>query len=241
MTTEGFIDSRCPYCGREVSFPEAVGGLVEECPHCWECLIVPNDSQGTARKVPIPINTARLTLRSLQPGDSDDLLEFLSDKELFRYSEWETMDEDSIHQWLASKTAPKLTSLNEVFYLGIEHREHHKIIGLATVSLQDAALRRAALELMVSRPWQRQGFGAETIAAILGFLFLEIDQSRVVTSFDSRNVTAARLLKAAGMRCEGEAVKNSCFNGEWINTAYYAILREEYLVQKDRSAPPRRP
>ncbi|MBI3191673.1 MAG: GNAT family N-acetyltransferase, partial [Pedosphaera parvula] len=94
--------------------------------------------------------------------------------------------------------------------------------------LLDAQRRQAALNLYVSRACHRQGFASEALAALLGFCFRGIALHRVVAACDIRNVAACRLFEKVGMRREGEFQKDRFINGEWVTTAYYARLNEEY-------------
>jgi predicted RNA-binding Zn-ribbon protein involved in translation (DUF1610 family) len=114
MTTdEDFIDFKCPYCAESVSFSADTPSKIQECPECGEILILPRESSEFGHKIPIPITTPRLVLRRLAGGDWKDLLEFMSDDELFRYSEGSSLGEEQIIQWLEavkSRTNPPLRS-----------------------------------------------------------------------------------------------------------------------------------
>jgi len=76
------------------------------------------------------------------------------------------------------------------------------------------------------------------VAALLDFCFNGIKLHRVTASCDSRNVAACRLLEKAGMRREGEFLKDHFADGEWFNTFSYAVLSEEYRQESSRATPP---
>lgn len=99
---ESFIDFKCPYCAAAVSFPAEAAGKIEECPECAEILIVPQGNSEHAHKIPIPITTPRLILRRLDRGDWKDLLEFMSDEELVRYSERPALGEVRAFYFMAN-------------------------------------------------------------------------------------------------------------------------------------------
>jgi len=79
---------------------------------------------------------------------------------------------------------------------------------------------------------------AEAVNALLNFCFEAITLHRVTASFDSRDISARRLFEKAGMRREGEFLKDRFLNGQWIDTVWSAMLSEEYA--KSRSSPPLR-
>jgi RimJ/RimL family protein N-acetyltransferase len=228
ITEDNFIDFRCPYCGGQASFPRDHGDFAHACPSCNESVIVPADGAAVGRKLPLPITTARLMLRRFGPGDWKDLLECLSDDELFRYMDGAPLQEDDILRWLEQDSVVKLTTPETTFFLGLELRPTGKLIGYASLSLADPQRLQAELNLCVRSDHQRQGLATEAVAGILGFCFLDIHLHRVSARCDARNEAARALLEHARLRSEGQFVKNKLFNGEWVDTLHFAILRDEY-------------
>lgn len=227
-TDEKFIDCKCPYCGEAVSFREDAAWGVEECPDCTEDLVVPGDGSETARRIPIPITTPRLILRRLAAADWEDLVEFLSDEELFRYVQDGPVGEKEVVEWLASDRRVKLTTPETTFCLAIELQPKAKVIGTVYLHSTDQFRSQTNIRIYVSRKFQRQGFATEALKAVLGFCFTGIALHRVSAWCDSRNIAACRLAEKAGMRREGELLKERFVNEEWINTVLYAVLNEEY-------------
>jgi RimJ/RimL family protein N-acetyltransferase len=225
---EGFLDFKCPYCGELVSFPSDNAGFAVSCPMCVESLIVPADGSEVGLALPFPLSTPRLVLRRLTTGDWKDLLELYSDEELFRYQEGGPMEEEQVLRWLESDSHVKLTTLGQPFFLGIEFRDGGKLIGYLRLYFTDAHRLQAQLDILLSRGQQRKGLGTEALAVMLDFCFEGISLHRVAASCDCRNVAACRVCGKVGMRREGVFQKNQFVNGEWRDTAYYAILAEEY-------------
>ena len=238
MTDQEFIDFKCPYCTEAVSFPADTPGKIQECPACAETLILPQTSSEFGHKIPLPITTPRLVLRRLAGGDWKDLLEFTSDDELFRYSEWSAMDEEQVVKWLEADKTVKLTTPDATFCLAIQLQAGGKVIGYVSLMFIDGLRQQATFNLFVSRGFQGQGFGLEAVNALLNFCFEAISLHRVIASFDTRNVPARRLFEKAGMRREGEFLKDRFLNGAWVDTVWMAMLREEYA--RARSSPPPR-
>jgi RimJ/RimL family protein N-acetyltransferase len=72
---------------------------------------------------------------------------------------------------------------------------------------------------------------------MLDFCFNGIKLHRVTAACDSRNVAACRLLERAGMRREGEFLKDHFADGAWFNTVSYAVLSEDCCKGNDRPTP----
>jgi len=226
ITEENFVDFKCPWCEEAVSFPQTDAGFARACPNCQETVIVPEDGAQTGGKPPLPITTERLVLRRFAPGDWKDLLEFVSDESLFRYTGGGPMEEDDVLGWLELDSQVKLTTPDNFFYLGIEVKDGAKLIGYIGLRLVDAL--QAGLNVVVSPAYQRKGYGTEAMVGLLGFCFAGIKLHRVKARCDGRNIAGCKLFEKAGLRREGEAVKDTLTQEGWINTVWYAALEEEF-------------
>lgn len=202
--------------------------MLEECPDCLESLVVPREGGQLAHKVPVPITTPRLMLRRLALSDWPDLVEFLSDEELFRFADRGVADEVQIQRWLEADQFVKLTSPDTVFCLGMAIQSTGKLIGVVYLQLQDESRSQAKISVYVHRDHQRQGLATEAVKGVCGFCFGGIGLHRVTAWCDSRNVAARKLCEKAGMRCEGEFVQDHVSNDEWASSLWYAVLEEEY-------------
>jgi len=227
ITEESFIDFKCPYCGETISFPRESAGYAQACPTCTESVIVPGDGSGEGRKPPLPITTARLVLRRFAGGDWKDLLECLADEEVFRYMGGRPLEEEEVLRWLERDSHVKLTTPEQMFYLGIQEQEGGKLIGYLVLSISEGC--QATLDVVLNRSFQGKGFALEAVQAVLGFCFEGIRLHRVSAWCDSRNAPACKLFEKAGLRREGELVKSKLFNGQWVNQVCYAALEEDYL------------
>jgi RimJ/RimL family protein N-acetyltransferase len=227
ITDEDFIDFTCPTCGDPVSFPSQQRGSLQQCPMCYESLLVPENAGEPGRRIPVPFATARLTVRRLAPGDWKDLLELLSDEEIFRYTPGQPLDEESILRWLESDAHVKLTTPDQTYGLGLILKESENLIGYLGLRLAAPELQQGYLTIQVNRAFQKQGFATEALAGVLRFCFNDLKLHRVSASCDSRNEAALKLLEKAGLRREGMFIKDSFLHGAWTNTVWHAVLREE--------------
>jgi len=232
MTEEQFVDFKCPHCADVVTFPLDSAGRAQECPGCSESVIVPKDGSGIGGKLPIPITTRQLVLRRFEARDWRDLLEFLSDEELFLYVEGRPLGEEEILRWLEADQAVRLTTPQQPFCLGIELPADNKLVGYLSLSFIDPPRLQAAVNLFIHRSFQRKGLATEALTALLDFCFNGIGLHRVLTSIDSRNAAADRLCQKAGLRREGEFLKDRFLDGQWANTRYYAMLTEDHCARQ---------
>jgi RimJ/RimL family protein N-acetyltransferase len=230
-----FIEFKCPYCRADNSFPKEEAGTVQECPYCGEVFLAAREPAAPGQPLPVPIATPRLVLRRLGPGDAADLAGFLGDEELIRYTQYLSMDEPAIADWIEEDRTKRAFSQGHPLRLAIELQENHKVIGWATVHYSCGALcpgrhtdTRAFLFVLISPQHQRNGFGLEVIQHLLKFCFQEINVRRVTASCDSRNLAAKALFAKAGMRQEGEFFQECFIKDECVDLSYFAMLAGEY-------------
>jgi len=223
-----FIDFKCPHCGCSVSFPETSIDSVQECPSCSQILIVPDRGIQVGATLPIPMKTSRLLLRRLASPDSGDLLELNADDESFRYIDWNPVEEQEVEDWLAKDQSTRLTENGAPLRLGIETLEHPKVVGLISLYFTNEDRRQMSFSAMMNCAHRRRGFGTEAIRGAMNFAFTGLKIHRLSASCDSRNIGALRMLDKAGLRREGQSIKAEFRKGEWVDTVWFALLREEY-------------
>jgi RimJ/RimL family protein N-acetyltransferase len=241
ITEESFIDFKCPYCGEPVAFPQENAGFAQACPNCTESFIVPGDGSAVGWEIPLPITTARLVLRRLAPPDWKDLLELGSDAEFGLYTGSVPPDEEGVLRWLDSDAHVKLTTPDQALYLGVMLQEGSKLIGLLSMNFTDAARLQVTFSIGLHGKFKQQGFGLEAVVAFLTFCFEGLRLHRVSSWCDSRDTEACCLLEKAGLRREGEFVKNRFLQDEWSNTVWYALLEEEFRKTEQDPAQPAQP
>jgi Acetyltransferases, including N-acetylases of ribosomal proteins len=228
ITEESFIDFKCPHCGELVSFPQESAGFAQACPNCTQSLIVPEDGSEVGWQIPLPITTARLVIRRLEGRDWKDLLELVSDEDPSRYVHTLPLDEEGILHWLEADAHVKITTPDQMLHLGIEVQKGGKLIGYMRLQFTDPQRLQVHFSLFLDRKFQRQGFAQEAVVALLTFCFEGLKLHRAAASCDNKNTAACRLLEKAGLKREGEFVKDTWSDGEWLNTVWYALLEEDF-------------
>jgi len=152
----------------------------------------------------------------------------MADEESFRYIAWTPLEEGEVEDWIEKDKAVRLTQNRASLCFGIELVEYSKLIGFLSLNYFDEERQDMAFMTMINANYRRQGFGSEAVRGALHFAFTGVHIHRVIASCDSRNIAGCRMLEKAGMRREGECVKDLFQKGEWMNTVWYAILEEEY-------------
>jgi len=227
MSEETFITFPCPKCGNTVEYSNECAGTAQPCPFCSEDVIVPRDDNQQGAALPLPIETAQLVLRKLQPDDLSDALEILSDPETFRYEERPPMDETEVKRWLERALKEKLSDNSGELNLAIVHRQEQKLIGLFWLQCVGSNRQQAAIGIQIHNGYRHRGLGYEALLAALSFCLRDIGLHRVTVSCDSRNAAAVRLFTKLGMRNEAECLRDRFIDGEWADSLWFAMLDQE--------------
>jgi RimJ/RimL family protein N-acetyltransferase len=226
-TEEEFLDFKCPSCGEQISFPKDCAGLARECFNCTQPLVVPGDG-GMGGRIPLPITTAKLTLRKFAGKDWKDLMQLFSDENFYDAAPFKLDGEERIARWLEEDAVVKLTTPGVPFILAVHDQETGKVIGFVSLGFTDAERLQAVVYIVLHRDFHRRGFGTEAAKGMLQFCFKGISLHRLQGYCDSTNAAACRLFEKTGMRREAEFVHDHKNEGRWSNTVAYAILREEF-------------
>jgi aminoglycoside 6'-N-acetyltransferase len=182
----------------------------------------------------IHIRTRRLQLRPLQESDLAAFAAYRSDPEVARYQSWSApYSLDQATALLEEMGRAQPGTPGAWFQLAIERPAEPGLIGDCAFQILTQEARQAQIGFTLARPYQRQGYAAEAVRALLDFLFSEYQLHRITAVCDALNLPSARLLERLGMRREGHYLENIWFKGAWGDEYSYAILRREWEQRRD--------
>ena len=85
--------------------------------------------------------------------------------------------------------------------------------------------------------WGR-GYATEAAFALVNFGFQELGLNRISSWCIADNDASARVLERLGFRQEGRLRRHQHFKGRWWDTLLYALLRDEWKMQRRLGNPP---
>ncbi len=112
-----------------------------------------------------------------------------------------------------------------------QHGVYHKNIFIGDIGLHFLGPQNTQVEIgyTIAKPFQRRGFGKESVLRILQYLFEDLKKHRIVASLDPKNESSIRLLESVGFRMEGCFKKSICVEDRWEDSLVYALLKEEWI------------
>jgi RimJ/RimL family protein N-acetyltransferase len=183
------------------------------------------------------IATERLLLRRFRAADAATLADYRSDPDVARYQSW-----DAPFPLLRAETAVANFMASDPdkagwFQYAIERLEDKVLIGDVAVHLHDN-LKQAELGFTLAKAYQKKGFAAEAVGAVLDRLFRVQGLHKVTGECDARNKDSAGLMERLGFTREGHLRQQTWIKGEWTDDLIYGLLAEEWLLrgaQPDRA------
>ncbi|NMO57644.1 GNAT family N-acetyltransferase [Actinoplanes sp. TBRC 11911] len=177
------------------------------------------------------ITTERLILRRFRKADAPVLAEYRSDPAVARYQSW-----DAPFPLLRAQTAVANFMASDPdkagwFQYAVERVADRTLIGDVAVHLHDNLLQ-AEIGFTLATPYQKQGFGAEAVRAVLDRLFRVQGLHKVTGECDARNTASAALMERVGFTREGHLRQQTFIKGEWTDDLLYGLLAEEWLLDE---------
>ena len=169
----------------------------------------------TSRTAEPRIATQRLLLRPARAGDLHDLNRVYSDPRSMRYwSDPPHPDIATTQRLLDGLLAPREGPRT---YLVIEH--DGRAIGTAGIHA------RAEVGYILHSDHWGQGLATEALGALIPWLFEVTGAPELTADIDPRNVPSGRVLEKLGFHRTGYERNTFCVNGEWSDSAYFALPR----------------
>jgi RimJ/RimL family protein N-acetyltransferase len=174
------------------------------------------------------IGTARLILRRLETDDARIIHSYRNDPDVSRFQAWVPASEEEVRDFIERLSSREPITPGDWFQLGIESRLTGELIGDCGVHARPDECEQVELGITLTPQAQRKGFAAETLTAVLDYLFTQTATHRVFCSLDPRNKPCLSLLTKLGMRKEAHMKECLRLKNEWVDDMVFAILRTEW-------------
>jgi ribosomal-protein-alanine N-acetyltransferase len=172
---------------------------------------------------PVPqLDTPRLVLRALVPGDAEDIFAYAADPDVAQYTLWSahTSLEDS-RRFIAWLLGASLVCW------AIVQPATGRVIGTSFLHSHQAQHRRAEIAFDLAKAAWGRGYATEAAQAVIRAGFTHYGLNRIEGTCMLGNVASARVMEKVGMRCEGILRQHVFAKQGFHDLKLYAILRED--------------
>lgn len=173
------------------------------------------------------LETPRLILRRVTPADAPHMLRnWAGDSAVTKFLTWPPHADEGV-------SLAHIASIDyenqEVYHWGIELKELGQVIGSIAAVGHKKETEMVHIGYCLGRDWWHSGIMSEALAAAIRFFFEEVEVNRIESRHDVNNPNSGKVMVHCGLRYEG-TLRQSDVNNQGLNdSAWYAILREDYL------------
>ena len=175
------------------------------------------------------IQTERLLLRKVTPGDAEDMLAYISDPEVARHTTWEPYDSiEQVRDHLRSVISNY--ERGEPANWGVTLRESDRLIGMCgfMAGSWEPEYARASLGYAIAREYWDRGLTTEAVRAAIAFGFNHLSLNRIEARCIAENTASERVMQKAGLSYEGTLRDYVFRKGAYRDYKVYSILRREH-------------
>lgn len=176
-----------------------------------------------ARRLNLPIGTARLTLREFRRSDLEPLAAWSADARVTRHMFFGPRDADASLEHLNGILDSQSEIPRTRHELAIERNDSGQVIGACDLSM----IERDVLDLgyLLAHDSWGQGFATETALAMIDAAFLDLKAERVISTVDISNRASIRVLEKAGLQWEATYRKARRAKNRWWDCHLYVMAR----------------
>jgi len=179
----------------------------------------------------LPLETPRLILRRLAPADAPALSAYRSDPEVARYQGWQApYSLEQAHELIAEMQSITPGEPGCWLQIAFALKTTGELIGDCAFKRLIGDPRQAELGITLAQAYQGQGYAAEGLTCLINHLFDTFNLHRLCANIDPQNAASANLLRRLGFRHEATHIESLWLNGAYMDEAWYAILRREWLL-----------
>ena len=182
--------------------------------------------------LPLPLTTARLTLRPYEAGDFEAIHDLFSREDVCRYLPWEPMDRDQARAKLVQRlTQDHLETDGDPLVLAAVEQATGRTIGELMLRLESVHNRQGEIGWSFHPDVQGRGLATEAAREVLRLGFEVVGLHRIMAGCDARNEASLRVMERLGMRREAFLIDAELYKGEWASEIVCALLEDEWRAQ----------
>jgi RimJ/RimL family protein N-acetyltransferase len=174
----------------------------------------------------LQIETERLVLRQILPGDLSDLLGFIAHPSVARVVREMGLTEPEVKAFIENQKSIPLFERDQCTNFAIERKADGKLLGLVTMVPRKHSKGELGYALNVN--YRGQGYATEAARALVDYCFNTLGYHRIEAITSNVNTGSWKLMERLGMRREGQLRQAETRDNQWVDVLYYGILESEW-------------
>jgi ribosomal-protein-alanine N-acetyltransferase len=174
------------------------------------------------------LSTQRLVIRPFLEDDYQDLYEYLSLPETYRFEPGKPVSLEEAR----NLTSERARGNN---FWAVVLKENKKLIGhVSFIQEEPKHFLTWEIGFIFNPAFQNKGYATEASRVVIEYGFTKLGAHRIIGNCDQKNTASWRVLEKCGMKREGARRKNAYFHLDenwkpcWVDSYMYAILEEDF-------------
>lgn len=169
------------------------------------------------------IETQRLLLRNLKPGDEQTIYDYRSNKICTRYQRGQVQDYEGIAA-MVERSKNDDISVDHPFMVAVVRKGNDEMVGEIVVMPNDGTI---SLGCTFSYRHHRNGYACESLGALMDLLHAHYPQWDFVVFIDPENHPSIGLVRKLGFEEMGYLPSmKSCVFGKWLTQR----TKDEFMI-----------
>lgn len=178
--------------------------------------------------IKLPIYSERITLRTIQEADVDDIFSYRSLEEVAKYQYWEPFSKEKTISFAKSCSNAQINKKGE--WIGLAIIANKKLIGDCSLRFEDYF---AEVGCNISPDFQGRGYARDTLKALFLIAFNNLLIDNVIAITDSKNLASIRLMESVGMTKVSDFENKIICKGHACIEYKYSIERTDWDSRKN--------
>ena len=177
----------------------------------------------------ITLETQRLILRRFAIEDAESMFRnWASDPEVTKYLMWQTHSDIDVSKAILESWVPLHQNPN-YYNWAIVLKELGEPIGSIGVVKHKDVTKMVHIGYCIGQKWWNKGYTSEALKELIRFFFEDIGINRIESRHDPRNPNSGKVMMKCGLKYEGTMRQSDTSNQGICDTAWYAVLAEDYF------------
>ncbi len=179
-------------------------------------------SLNTINEIP-SLHTSRLLLRKVNKDDAFDIFEFASDRQVTKYTFWNTHRSiEDTGKFISFLKSPGIVAWAIVL------KESEQVIGYCFFHSLERDYKKAEIAFGISREYWAQGYATEATREVLNYGFEKGKLRRIEGTCMLENLASSRVMEKLGMKFEKVIQNARQKNGVFYDLNLYILSPHEH-------------
>ncbi len=174
------------------------------------------------------LETERLILKGFSVNDAKAVQEMAGDYELYKttLNIPHPYEAGMAESWIEQHET--LFNENKLLSLAVVRKSDEALLGCITLSTISEKRRLYEIGYWIGKMYWYQGYGTEASRAIIDYGFEKSNANKIMGRHFVSNPGSGKIMVHCGMSPEGVLREDQLKEGQFVDIAYYGILRSEW-------------